>query len=275
MLAAICSYLSEMMGLMRRFPDCDTETNPSGKHTNIPKAYRKLPKELLDHIGCHGSVVSHGNFLSALGQEPGIYDRSRVSLWTSIFKNDLWLQNMREEHNAEPVLIGSQLHELMEGHNAQPVVVGSQPYELSKKKYVILYVCEALRIPAGSWKLFRKGLHDHIVMPNADIVLNTGVTLYVQTVLSQFALSTILLSKHKQEEVLEFQEGKPVIQYSFYETSSIQDLASSDILSGGKWTLKLSDRGGVTSVQCGTQQFSDSDYEGVWKDMLVGAEKEE
>lgn len=273
MLAAIRFYLSETM---RMLPGCDTETNPSEKKINIPKAYRKLPKELLDHIGCHGSVISHGNFLSALDQEPGRYDRSRLLLWTSIFKNDLWLQNMREKHNAEPVLVGSQLHELMEEHNAQPVVVGSQPDELSKKKYVILYVCEALRIPADSWMLFRKSLHDHTVMPNADIVLTTGVTLNVQTVLSQYALSSILLSKQKQEEVFEFWEGKPVIQYSFYETSTIHDLAPSDMSEeGGRWTLKLSDRGGVTSVQCGTQRFSDSDYEKLWKDLFVRAEKGE
>ncbi|KAJ5471264.1 hypothetical protein N7530_008621 [Penicillium desertorum] len=183
---------------------------------------------------------------------------------------------MREKHNAEPVLVGSQLHELMEEHNTQPVVVGSQPDELSKKKYVILYVCEALRIPADSWTLFRESLHDHIVMPNADVVLTTGVTLNVQTVLSQFALSSILLSKHKQEEIFEFREGKPAIQYSFYETSSIHDLSSSDMSEEeGRWTFKLSDRGGVTPVQCGTQRLSDSDYERVWKDLFVRAEKGE
>jgi len=252
------------MESIKRLLECEAEITPSYEQENIPGVHsiiRKLPQELLDHIGCHSSVISHGNFVSAFGRELGRYDRSRVSLWTSIFKSDLWLQNMREKHNAQPVLIGSQLH------------------ELSKESYAVLYVCDAFRIPAGSWNLFRECLHGHTVMPNADIVLTTGVTLDVQTILSQWALQSILLSKHKQEKVFDFREGKPVFQYSFYETSLLHNLVSSDLLTGEQgWgcTLKLPEKGKVSEVICRIpQNCNNSLYEEVFKGLLVRAEKGE
>lgn len=71
---------------------------------------------------------------------------------------------------------------MVEEHNVQPVLVGSQLHELSGKTYIILYLYDAIRLPAESWTLFRECLRNHTVLPNADIVLTSGITLNVQSV---------------------------------------------------------------------------------------------
>jgi hypothetical protein len=70
MLVAIRSYLSEIMRLIKRSLGYDTEINLSENRGNIAEVnpyIRKLPKELLDLIGCYSLVISYGYLLLALG----------------------------------------------------------------------------------------------------------------------------------------------------------------------------------------------------------------
>jgi hypothetical protein len=198
-----------------RLLDSDTDLNPSKKKK--PKAklipyIQRLPRELLDHILSYTSIVSHGNFLSYLGY--GHWkSNSRILLWSSNFKSDVWLQLMVEKHKAKVVLVGSQLH------------------ELSGKQYIILYICHTdpfstLRECAYSWNLFRVCLHEHSVISNAEIVFSSGIILNPQCLLDDFSMfSSVSLLKQTMDGPFMFRNEKPVLQYSFYKTYHIQDLS--------------------------------------------------
>jgi hypothetical protein len=222
------------------------------KKPEVPSV-RTLPRELLDHVSRHISVISHGNFLSAFGQEPWESDRSRILLWTSIFKSDKWVQNMVKEHNAQPVLIGSHLH------------------ELPSETYIILYLCNPrknnsdIQIPAESWKLFRECLCNHSVLPEGDIVLVSGIILNIQSVLLSCKSSSVSLPRHRQHKITRLPEGMPVLQYSIYETSHIQILNAIDIDTSYVsieeqtfcWTFTLSGKDKGLSVDCWNLQNPD------------------
>lgn len=246
---------------MKRSLDSDTEIHLSKKQKRIAKVVpyiQKLPRELLDHIISYISIISHHNVLSYLRYEPWKSDKSRILLWSSIFKSDVWLQSMVEEHNARLVLVGSQLR------------------ELSGKKYIILYICNTIRAHPKTWNLFRKCLQNHTVMPNADIIFSSGITLNVQGLLIHHSPPSVLFEKQTQEEGFSFREGKPVIQYSFYETSHIQDLKPRDISieQGWRWWLQLSDNGIVSPVSYRSKHDPyESSHPTIWQHLIKKAEK--
>jgi hypothetical protein len=218
---------------------------------------KKLPRELIDHDGSYTSIFAQQKLLSCLGHEAWGPDQHRMRLWFSIFKSDQWLRKMVDEQNAKPVLVGSHLR------------------TLPGKSCVILYICNKGRQFSPSWRLFRECLQDHTVMPGAEMDLTSGVTLNVQDLLDRSSVPTVQLSNPTDALVL--REQDPVIQYSFYPTSTIQDIKQCDISTdtrGWCWTLKLSNNGTSFQVNLRTQlnifETSDTSF---WGDLVAAAER--
>lgn len=218
---------------------------------------KKLPRELIDHIASYTSIFARQKLLSSLDHEAWGSDQRCMRLWFSIFKSDQWLRKMVDEQNAMPVLVGSHLRILPE------------------KSRVILYICNKGRLFSPSWGLFRECLQDHTVMPDAEIHLTSGVMLNVQDLLDRSSMPTVRLSNPKDALVL--REKDPVIQYSFYPTSAIQDIKQCELSTDTRgWclTLKLSNNGASFQVNLRTQlNIFDTSDTSFWEDLVTAAER--
>lgn len=236
----------------------DTRSSKKAKTvTSTIPWIKKLPRELIDHIGSYTSIFARRNLLTSLRHAAWGSEQPCMGLWFSIFKNDQWLRKMVDEQSAKPVLVGSHFG------------------RLHGKSHVILYICNKGRQFSPSWGLFRQCLQDHTVMLDAEIHFMSGVTLNVQDLLDRSSVPTVRLSH--PTEVLVLREKDPVIQYSFYPTSTIQDIKPSEISTdtrGWCWTLKLSDNGTSFQVNVRTElnifETSSSSFR---KDLIVTAER--
>jgi hypothetical protein len=91
-------------------------------------------------------------------------------------------------------------------------------------------------------------------MGDGEIHLMSGATLHVQDLLDRSSVPTVRFST--PTGVLALREKDPVIQYSFYPTSAIQDVKPSEVSTDPRewcWQLGLSDNGTSFQVNVQTQ----------------------
>jgi hypothetical protein len=209
----------------------------------------KLPREVIGHISSFIPTLPRGRFLSRLNLKPYESSREQILLWSAIFKNEQWLEEVTEKDTAKLVLVGSRLRQV----SAQKKIQGCEDYE---DCYMTLCLLGGTgKIP--NWELFKSSLHEHTYDLDSDKLRFTSrITLNIQN-LSESYLSilrkhperrqtpTVIISQEGIREIISFEKGKPCVQYSFYGGSCIQDLSSSNMqeLGGYGWLLKLRDNG--------------------------------
>lgn len=66
----------------------------------------KFRREVLDYILFFVPPLSRVGILSSLSMEPWESDRQQSLLWSKVFKNDRWLEEVTDAHT-RLVLIGS------------------------------------------------------------------------------------------------------------------------------------------------------------------------
>ncbi|KAJ6016415.1 hypothetical protein N7540_011006 [Penicillium herquei] len=184
-----------------------------------------------------------------------------MSLWSTIFKSDKWLEKVVQEYQAKPLLVGSDLH----SH--------------SRGTYMILHVFAAQeRSHVHLWKLFTECLQEHTVTANAEVEFSSGITLNVQALLMNGLDRSVQLGS--AEKVFISQEGNPKIEYSFYKAPRIHDLDPNNIFRDCRdwnWKLKLIAGGRLGTVVTVHYRMKVDALEGsdesFWKGLIHAAER--
>lgn len=184
-----------------------------------------LPRELVDHIGSYVSIVSHHNFLSALGYIHWKSESVKVSPRCSIFKTDAWLQMMTEKYGARVIIVGPCLSEIV------------------KNPYFVLYLSfpDFNKPFQSSWLFFRECIQKHTITIDSDVLFNSGLALNVQSLFIQHPTPSALLNMQQCQSLIG-DEAVSKLQYSIYGEFLVHDLWPEKILheDGGKrWTFQI------------------------------------
>ncbi|PYH64022.1 uncharacterized protein BO88DRAFT_419878 [Aspergillus vadensis CBS 113365] len=210
----------------------------------------KFPREVLDRILFFVPPLSRVGILSSLDMEPWESDRQQSLLWSRIFKNDRWLEEVADAH-ARLVLIGSKLSQM----------ISNTKHGGCENQYMALVLLDGTgEIP--TWELFRSCLNEHTYDTSSnEIRFTSGFTLNVHNLSEPYLTSlrkdpelrrspTIIISPERMREIVSCHRGKPFTQYAFYRDRYIQDIDSSRItdVRGVVWIFKLRDHDVTSTV---------------------------
>lgn len=183
----------------------------------------KFPREVLDRVSFFTPTLSRDNLFDSLRLRPWKSDRQQMSLWSNIFRNDEWLEEVTDKGHARLVLIGPQLSQ---------VVPRSE-----QECYMTLCLLDGTgNIPP--WELFESSLHEHTYeVSSREIHFTSGIILNVHSLYPHTLrndqelreLALIMTSPERMKQICSSHKGKPRTQYSFYGRGYIQNLSFSNI----------------------------------------------